>query len=330
MRTLASIQKIAKLEPIPGAAAIEKATVLGWSVVVKRGEFKIDDLCVYVEIDSILPNKPEFYFLEKSKFRIKTIRLRGQVSQGICFPVSILPAGKYSDGQDVTEMLKIIKYEPPIPAHLAGKVKGPFPNFIPKTDEVRIQSCPQILERYQGIEFYATEKIDGTSMTIFVKDGELNICSRKLCLVKDPGNTFWQMAEKLDLEGKLKAAGEKYALQGELAGEGIQKNTLKVKAQKYFIFNVYDFAAGHFLDWEETQKIVSGWDLDMAPVVSESCFLPKNIDDIVAFATRKSLINPDSWVEGVVFRSKTETYDEDLGRLSFKVVNPEFLLAYGE
>jgi RNA ligase (TIGR02306 family) len=328
MRTLASIQKIGKLKPIPGAATIEKATVLGWSVVVKRGEFKIGDLCVYVEIDSILPNKPEFYFLEKNKFRIKTIRLRGQVSQGICFPLSILPAGKYSEGQDATEMLEIIKYEPPIPAHLAGKAKGPFPSFIPKTDEVRIQSCPQILERYQRMEFYATEKIDGTSMTTFVENGELNICSRKLCLVKNPGNTFWQVAEKLNLEGKLKATGEKYALQGELVGEGIQKNTLKIKGQKYFIFNVYDFAAGRFLDWEETKKIVSGWDLEMVPVVTESYFLPKSIDDIVAFATRKSLINPDSWVEGAVFRSKTETYDEDLGRLSFKVVNPEFLLTY--
>src|SRR3989344_1932208 len=142
MRTLASVQKIKRLESIPEAEKIEKATVLGWSVVVKKGEFKVGGLCVYVEIDSILPARAEFEFLAQNKYRIKTVRLRGQVSQGICFSLSILPAGDYSEGTDVTEILGIVKYEPPIPAHLAGQIKGEFPSFIPKTDEPRIQTIP--------------------------------------------------------------------------------------------------------------------------------------------------------------------------------------------
>ncbi len=330
MRTLASIQKINRLDAIPNATLIETAAVLGWSVVVKKGEFKVGDLCVYVEIDSILPPKPEFSFLEKNKYRIKTVRLRGQVSQGICFPLSILPTGDYSVGQDVTEILGVTKYEPPIPAHLAGKIIGPFPSFIPKTDETRIQSCPQVLDRHQGTEFYVTEKVDGTSMTVFVKGGVMNVCSRKLCLVKDAKNTLWQIAESLDLETKLKNSGEKFALQGELIGEGIQKNTLKIRSQKLLVFSVYDFAAGRYLDWEKVKTAVSSWKLEIVPVVSENYYLPKTVDEIVAFATKKSVIHPDQWAEGLVFRSKTETYDEDLGRLSFKVVNPEFLLHYGE
>lgn len=90
MRKLASIQRIISLSAIEGADKIEKAVVLGWNVVVKKGDFKVGDLCVYCEIDSILPDKPEFEFLRDRKFRIKTIKLKNQCSQGICFPLSIL------------------------------------------------------------------------------------------------------------------------------------------------------------------------------------------------------------------------------------------------
>ena len=110
MRKLATIQKIVELNPIPKADAIECAKVLGWEIVVKKGEFKIGDSVVYIEIDSIVPDKPEFEFLRDRKFRVKTIKLRGQISQGICFPLNILPQGKYKEGDDVTDILKISKY----------------------------------------------------------------------------------------------------------------------------------------------------------------------------------------------------------------------------
>jgi len=116
LRKLASIQKIRALTPIEGADAIEMATVLGWQLVVKKGEFQAGGLCVYCEIDSILPARPEFEFLKPRGMRIKTIRLRGQISQGICFPLSILPEGSpIEEGADVTEILGIAKWEMPIP-----------------------------------------------------------------------------------------------------------------------------------------------------------------------------------------------------------------------
>ena len=139
MRKLASIQRIKALEPIPDADSIEKATVLGWQLVVKKGEFQVGDLCVYCEVDCLLPDRPEFEFLKNRGSRIRTIRLRGQVSQGICFPLSILPAGTpIEEDLEVTELLDIVKFEPPIPACLAGIQKGEFPSFIPKTDETRV------------------------------------------------------------------------------------------------------------------------------------------------------------------------------------------------
>ena len=330
MRNLASIQKIKNIEPIPLAEKIEKAQVLGWSVVVKKGEFNIGDLCVYFEIDSILPPKPEFEFLQKSKYRIKTVRLRGQVSQGICFRLSILPKDNYVESQDVTNLLGITKYEPPIPAHLAGQIKGEFPSFIPKTDEVRIQTCPEILEKYQNLAFYATEKIDGTSMTVYVKDGDLEVCGRRFRLLFEENNTYWKTARDLNLLGKLKSTGEKYAIQGELAGEGINKNILKIHGQRLFVFNIYNFITGEYQKWEEVKQLCDDWGLETVPEVFPNIFLPKTVDQIIMLATRKSVINQETWAEGLVFRPIQEKFDLVFGRVSFKAVNPEFLLEYGE
>ena len=100
MRNLASIQRILSIRSI-------------------KGEFNVGDLCVYCEIDSLLPEKPEFEFLRKNNFRIRTLRLRGAISQGICFPLSILPEGiEVKEEMDVTDLLGIIKYDPPEPACL--------------------------------------------------------------------------------------------------------------------------------------------------------------------------------------------------------------------
>jgi len=200
-RKLASIQRIEALEPIEGADRIIRATVLGWHVVVRKGEFNVGNECVYVEIDSVLPEKPEFEFMRERKFRVKTIKLRGQISQGICFPLSILPDGKkYSIGDDVTDVLGIKHYDDwhedqSIKSDLSAMPKNPlreflfrhkltrwlgkkiflkkkpdriaFPFFLKKSDETRIQECPWLLQ--EGCTWYVTEKLDGSSATFFVR-----------------------------------------------------------------------------------------------------------------------------------------------------------------
>ncbi|MCL6258984.1 hypothetical protein M3O96_07800 [Aquiflexum sp. TKW24L] len=195
MRKLASFQRIKALEPIEGADSIEKATVLGWQLVVKKGEFNTGDLVIYCEIDSLLPDRPEFAFLKPRGMRIRTIRLRGQISQGICLPLTLLP--DHIDPQedlDLTEILGIIKYEAPIPAYLSGKVKGKFPSFIPKTDETRVQVLQKVLDKYQGVSCYISEKLDGSSATYFLKDGEFGVCSRNMELYEDNENSLWKVA----------------------------------------------------------------------------------------------------------------------------------------
>jgi len=225
MRTLASVQTVNTVEAIPNADAIEKIRVLGWWVVAKKGEFAPGNKIVYCEIDSLLPERAEFEFLRASSFkpasgelpagfRIKTVKLRGQVSQGICFPLGVLPEGAPTDeGADVTDLLGVRKWEAPVPASLAGRVKGGFPGFLPKTDETRVQVLEPVLARHRGREFFVTEKLDGTSFTAFVREGAFGVCSRNLQLdTTDDTSSLVRLAKALELEAKLRAFAERHGL----------------------------------------------------------------------------------------------------------------------
>ncbi|MDJ1473515.1 RNA ligase (ATP) [Xanthocytophaga flava] len=328
MRKLASIQRIKNLEPIPEADAIEKATVLGWQLVVKKGEFAVGDLCVYCEIDSLLPEKPEFEFLKARGMRIRTVRLRGQVSQGICFPLHILPKDTpITEDLDVTDILGIIKYEPPVPAQLAGIAKGLFPSFIPKTDETRVQVLQELLDACQGDTCYVTEKLDGSSVTYYLRNGEFGVCSRNLELFETPDNSLWKVARTLKIEEKLRSLTGNFALQGEIIGEGIQGNLYKLKGQTVQFFNVFDIDQYKYLDFEGFQKTITQLDLTPVPILETDFALSNDIQALVEKSKAKSVLNPAVWREGIVIRPLTEKVGT-LGRVSFKAINPEFLLKY--
>lgn len=348
MRNLATIQRIIDIKPIPNADQIMCATVLGWHVVVKKDEFKVGDLCIYFEVDSLLPIRPEFDFLaprgtkkmfvdgiEKQGYRLKTVRLRGQISQGLCIPLSMLDflpndVRLTTEGSDVSDILDVIKYEQPLPAQLSGKAKGVLPGYIPKTDETRIQSVPQLLERYQNEKFYVTEKVDGTSVSLFIKDGEFNVAGRNINWLEESNNTYWLIAKQMNIKEKLESLGSHIVLQGELIGENIQGNRLKQTGQTILFFNAYDMNTGKYLDCVEFMMLRNKIQIPIVPVLDASFQLPKTVDGMIALATRKSIINPNVWAEGIVIRSLFEKQDEDIGRLSFKAINPEYLLQYGE
>lgn len=338
MRKLASIQKVLALDAIENAEAIERATVLGWHLVVKKDEFKAGDLVVYCEIDCLMPNKPEFEFLKPKGMRVRTIRLRGQVSQGICFPVSILPNGfEIVEDADCTDVLEITKYEPPMPACLAGVAKGNFPSFIPKTDETRVQVLQKLLDKYVGAKCYITEKLDGSSATFYINNNVFGVCSRNLDLVEDGENSFWKVAAAMGLQEKLASLNGNYALQGELVGEGIQGNKLGLKGQTVLFFNVFDINKFEYLKYNEFMQVMQQLNLPTVPIIANDYVLDNNIENIVAMATSKSHINKNVWAEGIVIRPLDEKLDLLLstnyfnnGRVSFKAINPEFLLKYGE
>lgn len=330
-RKLVSIQRIAGLSPIKGADKIEMAQILGWELVIKKGDFAVGDLCVYFEIDSKLPDRDEFEFVKKrSKLRVRTIKLRGQISQGLAMPLSILNGfydGPIEEGIEVTEALNVIKYEPPIPASLGGTAKGYFPGFLVKTDETRVQVLQELLTLYKGQVFYVAEKLDGSSVTYYMKDGEFGVCSRNLNLKESDTNTFWQVARAKGIEEKLASLGKNIAIQGELIGEGVQKNKYNLRGHDVRFFNVFDIDKYRYYDFSDFVGTIEGLGLTTVPIISTDFVLTDSIPALVEMARQKSTLNPSVHQEGYVLRPLVEdSYGND--RVSFKAINPDFLLKY--
>ena len=331
MRKLVTIQEIAEVLPIKNADRIETVRVLGWYVVVKKGEFEVGDKVVYAEVDSLFPDKEEFKFLEDRAFRVRTVRLRGQVSQGLCLPLSMLPEGEYEVGDEVTDLLGVVKYEPPIPAILRGKTKGGFPGFLEKTNETRVQLLQDRLTKFKGARAVITEKLDGASSTFYFNRDEFGVCSRNLDLLEDENNTYWQMAHKYDIESKLRKLGRNIALQGETIGAGIQKNKygFEDSERDLRLFNIYDIDKSEYGGFLEFTELAKQLGIPTVPVIDDNFVLIDNIDELVEMSKGRSELNNKIHREGVVIKGYEEV--NDMGeRLSFKVINPDFLIKYDE
>jgi RNA ligase (TIGR02306 family) len=336
MRKLASIRKIDEIKPIDGADAIEAAVVGGWTVVVKKGEFAVDQLAVFVEIDSWVPTELA-PFLSKGKEprefegvkgeRLRTVKLRKQLSQGLLLNLDDVLSGtnSFAEGDDVSEVLNIRKWEMPVNAQLAGMAKSNFPSLVPKTDAERIQNLSRQLTQWneQNIKFEVTVKLDGSSMTVAKIGEEIHVCSRNLSLKLDQeGNTFVDTAKSCGLINKLKNYPRDIAIQGELIGPGIQKNQEKLSTHEFYVFEIYDIASGRYFSPEDRYNLCKEFGLKHTPVIHTSVDLNnlglKTIDDVLLFAEGESL-NTAAMREGVVFKN------ED-GSIKFKAVSNNWLL----
>jgi RNA ligase (TIGR02306 family) len=338
MRKLASIQTVKYVKPIPDADSIETVGVLGWEVVSKKGEFKPNDLCVFFEIDSLLPEIPEFEFLRKGcwnddlkKYRLKTVKLRKQLSQGLVLPTNVFPilAG-LTAGADVTDILGIEKYEPPIPAQIVGDARS-FSWPISKTDEVRVQLDDEygFIERLSGKPYYISLKLDGTSSTFLIdpKDETYHVCGRNFSYKENDSHNFWVLSKKYNIEQGLRGllnSGRKIALQGEVVGPGIQKNPLGLSSHDLFIFNVVDIPSNNKLCLDESLDIVSKLGLKFVPIVDNGSSFGYTKDELLERAKGKYIhhfnsAKPSQDREGIVIRSFC-------GDISFKAINNDFLL----
>lgn len=328
-RKLATVDVVRDIQPIPNADNIEVVTVRGWHCVVKKDEFFIGDKIVYFEVDSLLDHtNPIFEFLRPRGFRIKTIKLRGQISQGLVMSTSILPAGNYEIGDDVTDILKVEKYEVPIPANLRGLVKGSFPtNILNKTDEERVQNIQDILTKYEHEPISFSEKLDGTSCTCMLYNNEFRVCSRNLELLESDENLYWKVARSEDVENKLRIVNKNIAVQGEIIGFGVQNNRYALKSTELWVFNVIDLDTRYYYTNMEIVEFCEKYGFKHVPMLGEF-ELTSNIDDLVKISKDRSKLNPKIHREGIVIRSQKPIIDPNFGRLSFKVINPNYLLKY--
>ena len=378
-RKLASIRKVIEVKPIEGADAIELAVVDGWQTVIKKGEFQAGDLCVYFEIDSFLPIREEFEFLRSSSykkmgedegFRLKTIRLKGSISQGLIVPMKslekfmthdkwvelysneeleyIVPYEDWlelKEGDDVTAILGVQKYEAPIPTELRGKVRGNFPSYLKKTDEERIQNLfNKVKDVMEDEEFEVSLKLDGTSCTFYVVDPlkyntkleepasvYFGHCSRNLDTTESE-NTPWTLAKESGIRDKMleffETTGRSIAIQGELMGPSIQGNREKLAKPEFFLFNIWDIDQQRYLTPIERAEIVAELQVKTVPILHTNFKVFKEFTDIkslLLFAEGPSIHNAIR--EGLVFKSNA-LYKGEL--FSFKAISNKFLLKGGE
>lgn len=341
-RKLASIQVIKDLQPIAGADAILVASVLGWQCVVKKDEFKVGDQCVYFEIDSILPVEEWNAHLRKGSdahkpLRVRTIRLRGQLSQGLALPVTLIKQEVALDvGMDVTELVGVKKWEPYIPAELHGKVKGTRPSWIPKTDEPRLQSAPDALEEIKKMgDVVGTVKMDGSSITCYIKDNVFGVTSRNMELIETPDNAYWQAVREAKVEEKMReyfpVLGGDYAIQGELCGPGIQGNRMGFDKLTLCWYNVYHIGAAIYMSHQVLFNFCLSTDLNWCEVVFQGK-MPQDatIQTLLDMANALKYKNGLP-AEGIVWRPVVEQRSESLGsRMSFKTISNRFLELYKE
>jgi RNA ligase (TIGR02306 family) len=339
MRKLVTIKTITNIQPIPEADAIDVATVNhGWKVVVKKGEYKIGENVLYLEVDSWVPHKIA-PFLSKGNEpreyngvlgeRLRTVRLRGQLSQGLILPLSTLTGyiDEALDG-DFSNVLGVQKWEAPVPAQLSGDVVGGFPTRIPKTDQERCQNLyVEIFSDHITESYEITEKLEGTSMTVYKIDDEVGVCGRNWNLTEDDNNTLWKTAKSCGLIDFLKnTCKQNIAIQGELIGEGIQKNYYGIKGHRFCVYDVYDITNGEYWGPQQRSSFILALplpELYHVPILDfVECSRFDGLDDMLKYAEGKSALNNKKEREGVVFKSHQSEFH-------FKIVSNKFLMKTG-
>jgi hypothetical protein len=371
MRTLATVQKVKTVSPIEGKDRIRYISFYGtdWKVIADAS-VKEDDLVVYCETDSVLPVREEFEFLRKrcyveslKGFRIKCMKMAGVFSEGIVFPLSILPQADWKEGDNVTTVLKVTKYddydtEEPVVKRskfksflykfailrfffrLFGvkKANRGWPSFLAKTDETRVQVLSYVYEKLKGVPVYTTIKMDGQSASYAYYKNEFYICSRNVVLERtkralvDKGK-YHQNAIQNNLQAILKkhhkATGEWLAIQGEQCGPGIQGNKIGLPSLELYVFNIYSITEKRYYGYKELVDFCYDNNLLPVPLTDISVFDYTNVDELLTLA--KGNYPNGTPREGVVIRPINPMPAEKgmANMCSFKVINPDFSLKYG-
>lgn len=342
-RAMAIVKKIDGIQHILGADSICSYTIGGWKVTDRIGKYSVGDLVTMVEVDAFVPSTVAPFLTKPGKTpkeylgvqgeRLKTMKMKGVVSQGLLLPLSCLlpenPAEgdsvKIFEGQDVSEFLGIVKYEPPEDAVLGGNAKGTFPHFIPKTKQERVQNLSYQFREWQkeGRRWCKTEKLHGASMTVYALDDAFGVCSRNQELLQDEANAYWRVAVRDGLEDAIRRTGRNFAVQGELVGPGINGNQYGLNELQFYVFDIFDIDTQEYLRPDDREIWLDFMLLASVPVVGYNIDLSAaTVDSVVEDADGESALNTHKPVkrEGWVYSAMDE------GAVSFKVVSADWLL----
>lgn len=316
---LAVIGVVFATNPIAGADRIHQATVdcadAGvWSGVVGKDILVGAKVLVFLQ-DAILPQWQRWSFMEKHKWRVRMARFKGVPSECVIVPAEGHEA-QLEPGTDLTESVGVIKHEKPIPAAIAGDVRGSFPSFIPKTDEENFQRIRDLETLMAGWDWVATLKYDGTSCTVWNDEEGMHVCSRNLELKEfsesGKGNVYWQAARKYGLE----RIPPGFALQFEVIGPGIQGNPLGLDELTIAVFTLHNIGDGERCHFGTLVHLCHQLELPMAEIVTSGHGYIDH-DNLRGLAELWRYPN-GSQAEGIVVRSINSNW-------SFKALN----LSYG-
>lgn len=355
-RKMAHIAEVTAVNEISGADAIVSYEIdEGWTVVDKKGAYSVGDRVIYLMIDAWVPHEIA-PFLSKGKTprqyngvsgeKLRTIRLRGALSQGLILPISVLgkPVSRANRGlcdvylkrdadhkilcgvnaelgANVSHFLNIQKWEPP-PEFQQADAAGLFPVFLQKSDQTRIQNLwrdNRALFARLDILYEITEKLEGQSLTAYFNNGQFGVCSRNLEL-KDSDNTFWNTARKYDLQTKLSSIGKNIAIQCEQCGPGISGNIYGMTEHKLYVYDIFDIDSRRYLSPDERNDVLAKLDLPHVPVVHQSHGGFSTLQEYLDFADGYSVLSFNKTLrEGLVFKAYTTD------RVSFKVISNKYL-----
>jgi len=314
----AEVVEIKEIEKHPNADSLSITKVFDYPVVIRTSDFKIGDKAIYIPIDSVVPDRPEWAFLQ-GHMRIKAKKLRGIFSQGML----IAATSSSTVGEDVTERLGIYKYEPPLtPASGLGGDNEQDPGFIPKyTDIENLRRYHDVL--IEGEEVILTEKVHGCCSRFTYNQDRLWVGSHGQIKKMDPNNLWWKLANEYKLGDKLKNYPGK-VVYGEGYGR-VQDLRYGLKDQvKLIIFDVFDLNKGSYMKWDDMEPFVKELGLDIVPVLYRG---PWN-KDLFKHAEGKSTLCNDHCREGFVVRPVEERYDRRVGRVVLKLHGEEYLLKH--
>lgn len=343
MRKLASIQRVWKIEPIEGADRIELAHVLGWQCVVNRGQIKEMDLAVYFEIDSFLPVCPEFEFLRTSSyknsdilgegFRLRTMKIRGQISQGLLLPIATFPniSPDIELGTDVSELLGVKKWEIEERVSTGGTMIGTLPPDVPHTDETRVQAEPELIHEFAGLEYYISTKMDGSSHSVSLDDDGFHVTGHNYEYKDDGKSAFYEYVKAREIESKMnsytKANGiHMLTIQGELCAPGIQNNRLRLTKPEWYVFTIR--TDGKRVGLTKMQEICNALNVQTVPIEEIGYDLPSKYPTVEDILARADGEYPNGGrKEGIVIRPTEPVYSTRISAsLSMKAVSNKYLL----
>ncbi len=338
-RKVAFIAKIENLDPIKGSETLEVAKILGWTVVVKKDAFKVNDLVVYFTLGAVPdPSNAAFDHL-KVKGRMKQLKskkVKGVLSQGAIVPLDTVKSygvepASVQVGQDMSAVMKVRKGVDEEEADVYVKdlpEQEPFPSFIPRTEEERLQNIPDVLKELAGQPVIVTRKEDGCSASFALNAGRVYICSRNNIWNKrtKASSQVYTIAEKYKLPEALKQLGRNIGIQGEIVGPGISENRLGLKDKEFRVFNVFDIDAQAYLGHAEMLEVCQKLGLNTVPVVYTGT-LPADwltVEDVLKYVETIKYTETCP-AEGIVVKTNRPAPDK---RISFKLVSNLYLTKY--